>query len=209
MTGRRARVTQVSAAQDGTRAVVRVGEDGVGSPPEVRAPVEVREVGPGERVRAGEVVAAAYLAQGLVSPQDEYTAMLRDVDQRLAHATVLVALIEGEVVGSITLTVADTPESEIAEPGELEARMLGVHPASSRRGVASALIEGSVRLARERGLRLVLSTLPAMRAAQRLYAAIGLERAPDRDWVADWDAQAVADGTAPTLLVYLGPPPGA
>ena len=43
-----------------------------------------------------------------------------------------------------------------------------------------------IELAQRRGFsRLVLSTQPAMLAAQRLYARLGFERLPERDWQTD------------------------
>jgi ribosomal protein S18 acetylase RimI-like enzyme len=59
--------------------------------------------------------------------------------------------------------------------------MLAVHPAHRRRGVARALMAACEEEARRRGRRLLtLHTTQRMRAAQRMYEALGFERGPDR-----------------------------
>jgi len=85
-------------------------------------------------------------------------------------------------VGTVTATEGP-PLANIARSGELEVRMLGVLPAARRHGVARALMKECERLARETDRhRIVLSTEPAMVAAQALYEGLGYVRTPDRDW---------------------------
>ena len=63
--------------------------------------------------------------------------------------------------------------------------MLAVDPAFRGQGVGAALVEWCVARARESGrARLVLHTTDPMRDAQRLYARLGFDRAPDLDWEA-------------------------
>lgn len=55
-----------------------------------------------------------------------------------------------------------------------EIKRLYVSPAGRGKGVGRVLVEGVVALARELGYtRLVLDTLPQMKAAQQLYASLG------------------------------------
>ncbi|WP_211374310.1 GNAT family N-acetyltransferase [Cellulomonas fimi] len=87
------------------------------------------------------------------------------------------------VVGTITLAPAGTSYAEVAEPGEIEVRMLAVAPEARRRGIAEALTRAAMLEAVTSGAdRLVLSTLDAMAGAHRLYERLGFVRAPDRDW---------------------------
>jgi len=87
------------------------------------------------------------------------------------------------VVGSITLAPYGTSYAEIAEPGELELRMLAVAPEARGRGIAESLMRATMREAVLLGYRrVVLSTMDAMVAAQRLYDRLGWTRVPERDW---------------------------
>lgn len=169
--------------------------------------VEVRAVDPADTDRLGRVLAEAYVAGAVLDPGDRYVGDLRDVDGRLPHVVAVLAAYDGtEVLGGLTLVEAGTPEAEVAVAGELEIRMLAVAPQHQGRKVSRALLTAAEEVGRARGDEaLVLSSLPAMSAAHRVYQRYGFERVAERDWVADWDAQALADGTAPTLSVYRLP----
>lgn len=137
---------------------------------------------------AGALTAEAYLADRLVDADDDYERELRDAQRRSREATLLVATLDAGdgrdvVVGTTTLAPYGTSYAEIAEPGELELRMLAVAPEARGRGVAEALVAAAQREAVAAGVpRLVLSTLEAMRTAQRLYARLGFDAVPERDW---------------------------
>jgi N-acetylglutamate synthase len=154
---------------------------------------------------AGALTAEAYLADRLVAEDDDYERELRDARRRSQEATLLVATLEAGdgrdvVVGTITLAPYGTSYAEVAEPGELELRMLAVAPEVRGRGVAEALVAAAQREAVVAGVqRLVLSTLEAMHAAQRLYVRLGFRPEPRRDWAHE-DVR---------LLVHTWTPPGA
>ncbi|KRD41185.1 GCN5 family acetyltransferase [Cellulomonas sp. Root930] len=137
---------------------------------------------------AGALTAEAYLADRLVDATDSYADELRDAERRAREATLLVALLprdDGEpvVVGTVTLAPYGTSYAEIAEPGELEIRMLAVAPEARRRGIAELLVAAALREAVAGGARrVVLSTLDSMEAAQRLYKRLGFVAVPERDW---------------------------
>ncbi|ROS27723.1 GNAT family N-acetyltransferase [Cellulomonas sp. PhB150] len=137
---------------------------------------------------AGALTAEAYLADRLVDADEDYTSELRDAERRAAEATLLVATVEATdgspvVVGTITLAPHGTSYAEVAEPGELELRMLAVAPEARGRGIAEALMRAAVRQCVVAGARrIVLSTLDAMTTAQRLYGRLGFEAQPQRDW---------------------------
>jgi len=169
--------------------------------------VVVRPVEPHDTARLGEVLAEAYVAGEVIPPDDWYATALRDVDGRLPHVVAVLAAYDGEdVLGGITLVEAGTPEAEVAVAGELEIRMLAVAPQHQGRRVSLDLLAAAEELGRARGYAaLVLSSLPQMSPAHRMYARYGFDRVPERDWVADWDPEALAAGTAPTLSVYRLP----
>ncbi|KQY20380.1 GCN5 family acetyltransferase [Cellulomonas sp. Root485] len=145
---------------------------------------------------AGALTAEAYLADRLLDADDSYADELRDAERRAREATLLVALIppgEGDgandrdedlvVVGTVTLAPYGTSYAEVAEPGELEIRMLAVAPEARRRGIAELLMSAALREAVAGGAtRVVLSTLDSMEAAQRLYRRLGFVAVPERDW---------------------------
>ncbi|QTE28711.1 GNAT family N-acetyltransferase [Pengzhenrongella sicca] len=155
---------------------------------------------PDDIAAAGALTAEAYLADGLLDPGDSYLLELRDAARRAREATVLVALLPAsapsaeptsaapppaarELAGTVTLAPAGSPYAEIAEPGELEIRMLAVAPAARRQGIARALTRAALLEAVARGARrVVLSTLEPMAAAHRLYGRLGFVRVPARDW---------------------------
>lgn len=139
---------------------------------------------------AGALTAEAYLADRLLDEDDEYEAQLRDATRRAREAMLLVATIPCEeadgsetVVGTVTLAPYGTEYAEIAEPGELEVRMLAVAPRARGRGIAEALMRAALGYAVASGARrVVLSTLDSMVTAHRLYARLGFVAVPERDW---------------------------
>jgi ribosomal protein S18 acetylase RimI-like enzyme len=150
--------------------------------------VVVRRAKPDEHDEAGRVTAEAY--REFVVDGDEawqsYLDAIADVDGRADRTTVLVALDAGRIVGSATLELTDRVEPHDdpgLHPQEAHVRMLGVHPAARGRGVARALMEACVDTARDAGKTFVtLHTTRRMRAAQRMYEALGFERLDDRDF---------------------------
>jgi ribosomal protein S18 acetylase RimI-like enzyme len=153
----------------------------------VTAPVQVRVARPEDHDQAGALTAEAYHADGLLVTDPEYADELRDAARRAREAVLLVATVPGDagevVLGTLTLAPYGTSYAEIAEPGELELRMLAVAPEARRRGVAERLVAAALREAVARRARgVVLSTRPAMASARRLYDRLGFVPAPDRDW---------------------------
>lgn len=162
-----------------------VRPDGSTMPGLTRA-FQVREAGSADLVAAGEVVAAAYLHDLSVSVG--YVERLRDATARARQAVVLVAA-EGDVVlGSVTYAAGGTALAQLAAADEAELRMLGVDPSARGQGIGAALVRACIERARAAGLRrVVLSTQPEMRAAQRLYEQLGFVRREDLDWTPEPD----------------------
>lgn len=158
----------------------------------------VRRAEPADLGLVGDLTAHAYLADDLLDHDDDYLHELRDAATRADQATVLVAVEEGRVLGSITLATPGSSFAEIAQDDEWELRMLAVHPAARGRGVGELLLRAAVDAGLASGARaVVLSTLPAMVAAQRMYDRVGLYRRPERDWAVE----------GYSMLVYATDPP--
>lgn len=151
-----------------------------------RMAIRVRPARTDELEGAGRITVDAFVAGGFTRPGSEYAELLRDARRRAAEAELLVAVdpADGErLLGSVTFAPPGTPWAQIARADEGEMRMLAVSPADRGRGAGEALVLGCMDRARAHGLpRMAFSTLPAMRAAHRVYERVGFRRAPGRDW---------------------------
>ena len=146
-------------------------------------PVEIRPAAPADLPDLADLCVAAYAP--FLAENHHYVAALRDVEQRAAVAELLVAAApaDGRVLGTLTFVPDGGPLGEIAGPRESEFRMLAVDPAGQGRGVGTALTRHVLDESRRRGKdAVVCSSLPAMRAAHRIYERLGFRRVPERDW---------------------------
>jgi ribosomal protein S18 acetylase RimI-like enzyme len=153
--------------------------------------IEVRPVRVDEMAAAGEVTTAGYLSDGLLTRADgtvdrTYQARLADTVVRARQADVLVAVerpSSGVVLGTVTWCPPGSPWRELAgteEQGEF--RMLSVAPAGRGRGIGQALVAACLQRARDAQMReVLLSSLPTMTAAHRLYGRNGFVRDPELD----------------------------
>ncbi len=150
--------------------------------------MEVREATPDEHAEAGRVTAEAY--REFVGPGDEdwerYLQRIADVAERADQTTIMVAVEDGRVLGSLTLELDGRVRDEGEEgqrpldPQEAHIRMLGVDPDARARGVARALMAESEARARAAGKTIMtLNTTQRMRAAQAMYESLRYERAED------------------------------
>ncbi|RIQ21500.1 GNAT family N-acetyltransferase [Jiangella rhizosphaerae] len=143
----------------------------------------VRPARPADHAAVARITVAAYDADGFLDGDEEYADELSDIASRSNQATLLVAADEdGTVLGAVTFCRPPSPYVEVARPGEAEFRMLAVDPAARGRGVGAALVQACLDLAREHGDdAVVLSSLPRMHTAHRLYERLGFVRTPERD----------------------------
>ena len=145
------------------------------------AMITVRPAHTDELAEVGELTVRAY-AEWLVA-DDFYVRHLRDAATRAREAELYVALLGGDLAGTVTFCPQESPWSELARPGEGEFRMLAVDPAHRRQGVAEALVGVCLERSRELGYDgVVLSSLAVQAPAQRIYERLGFRRDPDRDW---------------------------
>jgi ribosomal protein S18 acetylase RimI-like enzyme len=150
--------------------------------------IEVREARPEEHAEAGRVTADAY--REFVRPGDDdwerYLLRIADVRARADQTTIMVAVEDERVLGSLTLELDGRvrdgdQEHRPLDAGEAHIRMLGVDPGARARGVARALMAESEALARAAGKTfMTLHTTLRMEAAQAMYERLGYERLEDR-----------------------------
>jgi len=147
--------------------------------------IEVREASPEELRAAGEAAARAYEEFFDLDGPDEdlhYLARIRDAEGRAERTTVLVALYERVIVGSLTLELhrRTNPDDDPLPPHRAHIRMLGVDPAARARGAGRALMLAAEERARAAGkTEITLHTTSLMTAAHGLYESMGYERRPD------------------------------
>ena len=144
----------------------------------------------------GDLRVAAYEAGGFLS--QGYAPELRALGTQ-GDGTVLVAVPEdgtppdetgagdaggaGAIAGTIMLVTWPLAGELVGGPDEAEIRALAVAPGVQHGGVGTGLLLTALNWAELAGAkRVVLSTLPEMRAAHRLYERNGFRRLPDRDW---------------------------
>lgn len=151
--------------------------------------VTVRDAMEADFGAIGELTVRAYIDGGHLQEGDHYLKNLADVATRAAAARVLVAEVPGPdgtpvVAGSVVLSLPGMEMSELAQDGELEFRMLAVHPDHHRKGVARALVRTVIARAEalEAISAVVLTTMETMLGAHRLYESEGFVRTPERDW---------------------------
>jgi GNAT superfamily N-acetyltransferase len=143
--------------------------------------IRIRAMREGESDRVGDITLAAYDAYGRM--EGPYRDFLGDPRHRLDGSTaVLVAVLDDEVVGTVTYVLPDDGEWEgRSEPeGDCGFRVLAVDPAVEGRGVAQALVRACVERAREDGRhRMVITSMAWMHRAHRFYERLGFDPRPD------------------------------
>ncbi len=155
--------------------------------------VEIRLAREDELEAVGRLTLDGYVHDGLLSVDAEYAGELADAEQRSRDGELLVALVGGEVVGTVTFCPPGSPLRELSRTGEAEFRMLAVSPAARGRGVARALVERCVARSLELGLgELVICSMREMTTAHRLYERLGFVRDPALDWTPVPDVELLA-----------------
>lgn len=142
----------------------------------------IRAAEPGDFAAIAELTARVYIDEGF-SPESA-EGVLRDIAARATGTTLLVAIDDasGAVCGAVSLVPVGSSFRQIGRDDELEVRLLAVNPALRGHGTGEALVRACIEAAARARKAVVLSTQPTMEAAQRLYARLGFERIPERDW---------------------------
>lgn len=148
------------------------------------AGVVVRAAVPAEYGAVAELTVAVYGGEGYVRAGSPYLAELADTARRAAAAQVLVAEYDGRIVGSLTVAPAGNEYADIARPGEIEFRMLAVAADARGLGAGTALVRTVIDIARtKRNAAVVLTTMPSMVDARRIYDRLGFVPVPERNWL--------------------------
>lgn len=151
--------------------------------------IQIRPARKDEFTAVGELTVAGYDANGyLVLPDgsydEDYATWLADVEGRAGGSTVLVAVEQGTLLGTVTWCPHGSPFAQMTHASHQgEFRTLSVSPHARRRGIARMLVSACLDRAEAEGLReVVLCSLPEMTSAHDLYYSEGFIRHPDLDW---------------------------
>lgn len=140
--------------------------------------IVVRLAHPDELPALGDLCARSYIAGSGMGPDDDYAEVLRDAPGRAHVCEVLAAKRGGQLVGTVTICGGDYVE--IAQADEVEFRFLAVAPEWWGAGVGQALVDAVVAWAGDRPV--VCSVIRRNDPAHALYARLGFDRVPERDW---------------------------
>jgi ribosomal protein S18 acetylase RimI-like enzyme len=148
--------------------------------------IRIREATEDELDEAGRVTAEAYRAlirPGHDADWESYLERIADVRDRASRTVIMVAVDDGQVIGSATLELQARTDADDDPLDERRAhiRMLGIRPDAQGQGAGRALMEACEARAAEAGKTVMtLNTTRRMTAAQRMYERLGYERQPDR-----------------------------
>jgi ribosomal protein S18 acetylase RimI-like enzyme len=134
-----------------------------------------------------------------------YIANVLDLDRRAREALLLVAELDGQIVGTITLYRDINGEGMPVHfpDGTAGIRATAVSPAARGQGIGSELVTAALERARGSGAKAIaLHTATCMRAAMRLYERHGFQRAPAYDFRAN-EFFTAGDGAALDALAFV------
>lgn len=149
--------------------------------------LQVRVAEPRDDAAIGELLVDSFVtayAQKLPSivTREERKRDLRDVASRRTQGTVLVAELEGQIVGTVTLYPPGAAKSEAWLPNAADLRQLAVSPAHFGKGHSAALMDEAERLAWSWGVDAVcLHVRRGVEGVARLYRRRGYLREPGGD----------------------------
>jgi GNAT superfamily N-acetyltransferase len=163
--------------------------------------LSIRLAGDSDIGPARAVLEAAYVEYAASFPASSwapYLADILDLESRAGASELLVAELDGRIVGCVSYfppgAKASYPTDTFSEhwPADWSAfRLLAVDPSARGGGVGRALTEACLERAREQGAPAVgLHTTEPMSVARAMYERMGFERAPHYDF-----------RPAPTVLV--------
>jgi predicted N-acetyltransferase YhbS len=150
--------------------------------------MEIRTARPDDYDRIGQLTVDAYRDINPHAMGGDYDQELRDVSARVRDCVVLVAVDDGDVVGSVTYVPGpNTSMSEFDDADAAGIRMLAVAVDRQGAGAGSALTQACLDRARAEGRRkIVLHSTELMKVARAMYERRGFRRAEDRDvWFAE------------------------
>ncbi len=156
--------------------------------------VSIRVATEADDAAIGEVLVDAFVVgygrklAATHSVTEERKAELRAVAAKRQAGRVLVAELEGRVVGTVTLYPPGSAAAQTWLPGAVDLRYLATASALHGRGLSRALMDAGEAWARETGAQFVsLNVRAGVEGVARLYLARGYSRDPRGDRVVGGD----------------------
>ncbi|HEY8341112.1 MAG TPA: GNAT family N-acetyltransferase [Egibacteraceae bacterium] len=123
---------------------------------------------------------AEYAARMSPDAWSSFAQDIANVRGRLPDADLLVAELDGKLVGAVTMFT----DWRGAQADSVGVRLLAVIPEARGKGIGRALMEEVIARARARDKRRVVLTIaPEMESVKELSEELGFEREPDLDHV--------------------------
>ena len=169
-------------------AKLRVGEAGVTNGIQGgKNALLIRDAHPEELDEVSHLIKDAYIEyQHSITSRHWrfYLENIMDVRSRLDVSQLIVAELDKQLVGTVTLYLQASPSSQEEWPeGWAGVRILAVRPAYRQRGIGRALMEECIRRCRKANISTIgLHTGPAMAIARKMYEDMGFLRAPQYDF---------------------------
>ena len=142
----------------------------------------IRDAAEADDATVGELLVHAFLTQLAkklpdVSYSPERLADLRNQSAKRACASVLVAEIDGRIVGTVSLYPAGASGSKAWIAGAADLRLLAIHPEFQGRGLSGKLLDAAEELARRWGVPAIcLHTRQGASGVAELYESRGYVR---------------------------------
>lgn len=126
-----------------------------------------------------------YVVEGHTAPEIAVKAFAFSEVFRRGDLYVAREAASGEIAGMVILGSPENHARQVAQPGEAEIQLLAVKKECRGAGLGARLVEECLKRAKSlKSRRVVLSTQPTMKAAQKTYERLGFVRNPARDWSA-------------------------
>lgn len=147
----------------------------------------VRDADPEELDEVSVLIREAYIEYEHSIPSRHwkfYLENITDVRSRLGVSELIVAELDKQLVGAVTLYLETSPSLREDWPeGWAGVRVLAVPPAYRQRGIGRTLMEECIRRCRKKNIKTIgLHAGPAMAVARKMYEDMGFARAPVYDF---------------------------
>ena len=147
----------------------------------------IRDVCPGELDAVSLMLKEAFKEYKSSFPPEvwqSYLENIMDVHSRLNTAQLIIAKLNMQVVGTVTLYLDALRSSQEGwPPGWASIRLLAIHPAYRGRGIGRALMEECIHRCRKQNIKTIgLHTAKIMSVACKLYESMGFVRRPEYDF---------------------------
>ena len=140
-----------------------------------------------EHSAVAQVILESYAEYAPLIPADaweRYAQSILDVRSRMTESELLIAVEDGEIVGSATFYPARLKRTQSEWPSEWTgARLIAVLPERRGRGIGKAIVEECIHISRhQKAAAFALHTTPYMELARGMYERMGFVRVPEYDF---------------------------